>query len=163
MHVESVRIGSVRLCLALMLGMLVIPGYVVAPLLFAHAGSLAMAGMLAGQIFHMTNLGLMMIAAAVIVFWLRMRSSGMDIGRLRWSLLAVVAALIVINEYSVSPVLADLKMQIGVMDLVAEDHPLRQKFGMWHGISAVIHLVASLTAAALVALGPTKPGEACSS
>ena len=163
MGFESIRIGSVRLCLALMLGLLVVPGFVVAPLLFEKAGSVSMAGMLAGEIFHIANLALMLLSAAVIVFWLRMRNAGMEIGRLRWGILALLVALIVSNEYSISPILADLKQQIAAMDVVADDDPLRQKFGMWHGVSAMIHLLATLAAAAMVALGPTKPGETCSS
>lgn len=162
MSVECIRIGSVRLCLALMLGMLVVPGYLVAPVLFDKAGSVAMAGMLAGEIFHIANLALMLTAAAVIVFLLRMRSGGMQTGALRWSLLAAVISLIVLNEYGVSPVLADLKVQIGALSDVTDDHPLRQQFGMWHGVSAVIHLLAAISTALLVALGPIKAGESCS-
>ena len=163
MRVECIRIGSVRLSLALMLGLLVVPGFIVAPVLFDKAGSVSLAGALAGEIFHMANLGLMLLSAAVIVFWLRMRSAGMQIGRLRWGLLALVTALIVANEYTISPILAELKVQIASLDAVTDEHPLRKQFGMWHGVSASIHLIAAITVAALVALGPTKPGEACSS
>lgn len=163
LRVECIRIGSVRLTLALMLGLLVVPGFVVAPVLFDEAGSLSLAGALAGEIFHIANLGLMLLSAAVIVFWLRMRSAGMQIGRLRWGFLALLVLLIVTNEYTISPILAELKVQIGSMDVVAAEHPLRKQFGMWHGVSATVHLIAAIAAAALVALGPTKPGAACSS
>ncbi len=153
MRVDCIRIGAVRLCLALMLGLLVVPGYVVAPVLFAKAGSISLAGSLAGDIFHMANMGLIFLTAAVMVFWLRMQKSGALIGRLRWSLLLLLAALIVGNEYGVSPLLADLKAQIGPMDQVADDDPQRKLFGIWHGVSAVIHLFSAISAAALVALG----------
>lgn len=163
MRVECIRIGSVRLTLALMLGLLVVPGFVVAPVLFDKAGSVALAGALAGQVFHVANLGLMLLSAAVIVFWLRMRSAGMQIGRLRWGLLALLVLLVVTNEYTISPILAELKVQIASLDVVAEEHPLRKQFGMWHGVSATVHLVAAIAAAAMVALGPSKVGAACSS
>jgi len=162
MRVACIRIGSVRLCLALMLGLLVVPGFVVAPVLFDKAGSVSVAGMLAGEIFHIANLGLMLLAAAVIVFWLRMRSAEMDIGTLRWTVLATVVVCIITNEYGISPILADLKAQIAQVHAVAEDDPLRKSFGMWHGVSASVHLLATIAAAALVALGPTKPGASCS-
>jgi len=132
----------------------------VAPVLFAKAGSVSLAGALAGDIFHLANMALIFLAAAVLVFWLRMQKSGAVIGRLRWSLLLLLAALIIGNEYGVSPVLADLKAQIGPMDLVADDDPLRKVFGMWHGISALIHLFAAISAAALVAVGGRAPGMA---
>ena len=162
MRVACIRIGSVRLCLALMLGLLVVPGFVVAPVLFDKAGSVSVAGMLAGEIFHIANLGLMLLSAAVIVFWLRMRNAEMDIGPLRWAVLAAVVIFIVTNEYAISPILADLKAQIALINAVAEDDPLRKSFGMWHGVSATVHLLATIAAAALVALGPTKSGASCS-
>ncbi|GAV19843.1 hypothetical protein MMIC_P0801 [Mariprofundus micogutta] len=159
MRVDCIRMGSVRLCLALMLGLLVVPGYVVAPVLFAKAGSVSLAGSLAGDIFHLANMAIIFLAAAVLVFWLRMQKSGALIGRLRWILLLLLAALIMGNEFAVSPVLADLKAQLGPMDQVADDNPQRKLFGMWHGISALIHLVAAISAAALVALGGRAPSK----
>jgi len=157
MSVDGVRIGAVRLCLALMLGLLVVPGYIVAPVLFAKAGSVALAGSLAGDVFQMANMGLIFLAAAVMVFWLRMVKGGLTIGRLRWSLLLVATALVVGNEYGVSPILAELKAQIGPMP--ADDDPQRKLFGYWHGISALIHLFAAITTAALVALGARAPSS----
>ena len=167
MHVmvnaKCLRIGTLRLCLALMLGLLAVPGYIVAPVLFAKAGTVSMAGMLAGEVFHVTNMGLILLSVVVIALWLRMRSRGMEVGRMRWSLLLLLAALIVTNEYGISPIQADLKAQVGSMDLVAKDDPIRQQFGIWHGVSAVLHLISAIAAAAMVALGPTGRGESCSS
>ncbi len=159
MRVDCIRIGSVRLCLALILGLLVVSGYVVVPVLFAKAGSHALAGSLAGAVFHVTNMGIVFLAAAVMVFWLRMRKSGTVIGRLRWSLLLLVAVLVVGNEYGVTPVIADLKAQMGPIDLVADDDPQRKLFGIWHGVSALIHMFAAIAAAFLVAFGAATPGR----
>ena len=159
MSVACIRIGSVRLCLALMLALLVVPGYVVAPVLFAKAGSSALAGELAGAVFHMANLGLIFLALAVIVFWLRMgREPSALVGRLRWTLLLAILLLVAGNEYAIAPMIADLKVQMGPIDQVAAENPLRQQFGMWHGVSAVLHLLASLAATGLVALGAVRPG-----
>jgi len=157
MSVECIRIGSVRLCLALMLGLLVVPGYVVAPVLFAKAGSVSLAGSLAGNIFHLANMGLIFLAAAVTVFWLRMRKSDMYAGRLRWSLLLLVTLLIAANEYGISPVITALKTQIGSMDQLANDDPQRKLFGIWHGVSALINLFAAVGAVGLVSLGAMPP------
>ncbi len=166
MRVDCIRMGSVRLCLALMLGLLVVSGYVVVPVLFAKAASHALAGALAGAIFHVANMGIVFLAAAVMVFWMRMAKSGMVIGRLRWSLLLLVAVLVVVNEYGITPVIADLKAQMGPIDLVADTDPLRKTFGIWHGVSALIHMCAAIAATLLVALGAAKSGrseESCSS
>jgi len=169
-RVDCIRVGAVRLCLALMLGLLAVSGYVVAPVLFAKAGSHALAGSLAGAIFHLANLGLIFLAAAVTVFWLRMARSGMPIGRLRWLLLLALAVLVAVNEFGITPVIVGLKGQMGPIDLVAHDDPLRKLFGIWHGVSAVLHLLATLFAVVLVGLGATAPdrhgchsdsGESC--
>lgn len=157
MSVNCLRIGTLRLALALMLALIVVPGYVVAPVLFAKAGSTALAGMLAGEVFHIANRGVIFLAAAVAFFWLRMSDS---CTRQRWLLLGGVAAAMIVNEFVLSPIMIDLKLQMGSVDLVSEDNPIRQRFGMWHGVSAILHLIAALAAALLVALGPTARREA---
>ncbi len=139
-----------------MLGLVVVPGYVVAPVLFAKAGNISLAGSLAGSIFHLANMGFLFLAVAVSVFWLRMQKSGISAGKLRWSLLLLLILFIAGNEYGVSPVIADLKIQIGSMDQLASDNPLRKLFGIWHGISALIHLFAALGSVALVGLGASQ-------
>lgn len=153
MSIDCIRIGSVRLCLALMLGLLVVPGYVVTPVLFAKAGSHALAGSLAGDIFHLANLGLLFLVVAVMLFWSRMGKAGVAIGHLRWALLLVVVVLIAVNEFGITPVIVDLKAQMGPIDLVAKDDPVRKLFGIWHGVSAVIHLMAVIATVGLVGLG----------
>jgi len=158
MTVACIRIGAVRLCLALILGLLVVSAYVVAPVLFNHLDS-GLAGTLAGDIFHLANMGVILLVAAVAVFWFRMVKSGSDIGRVRWGLLLVIGLLVVANEYGIAPVIADIKAQIGSFDAVADDDPQRKLFGLWHGVSAVVHLLASLCAAALVASGAVRPGQ----
>jgi len=147
-----VRGGAVRILLALMLGLLVVSGYVVAPILFAKAGSSHEAGRLAGEIFHVVNNGVVIIAVAVAAFWMRMES----ISRRQWGVLLVVAALAAINEYGVSPIIMELKLAAGPIDQLAADSPLKAQFGMWHGVSAVIHLLSSIVAAFLLLMGVHK-------
>lgn len=146
---ECVHGAAARLCLALMFGLLLVPGYVVAPTLFAHAPSVTEAGMYAGKIFHISNTGVLLLAAALAAFWFRLKGRG----RLNWTLLALCAVVVAANEYGISPVLAELKAAAGSLDALPKDDPIRAKFGMWHGISAAVHLVATLLAAALVAFG----------
>ncbi|HKI60644.1 MAG TPA: DUF4149 domain-containing protein [Mariprofundaceae bacterium] len=141
--------SAVRILLALILGLLVVSGYVVAPILFAKAGSSHEAGRLAGEIFHVVNNGVVIIAVAVAAFWLRMKS----ISRRSWGMLLVVASLAAINEYGVSPIIAELKLAAGPIDQLAADDPLKAQFGMWHGVSAVIHLLSSIMAVILLLTG----------
>lgn len=155
--VDCIRVGAVRLCLGLILGLLVVPGYVVAPVLFANAGSSSLAGSLAGDVFHMANTSILFLIAAVLVFWFRMKKSGAEIGKVRWLSLIIVALMVVGNEFGVAPVIADLKAQAGPIDGLDKDDPQRTLFGLWHGVSAVFHLIASLAAALLLALGAMRP------
>ncbi|MDQ6992647.1 MAG: DUF4149 domain-containing protein [Mariprofundus sp.] len=150
----GMRVGALRICLALMLALLVVPGYIVAPALFAGAGSQALAGELAGTIFHISLLSLLFLAASVAAFWLRMEA-----GRSRWVLLLLLSLLVAINAFALAPIMAELKVQMGPIDLVAKEDPQRQLFGLYHGISAILHLLSSFIAIALVAIGPVRKGE----
>jgi len=154
------RIGAARLCLAMLLALLVVPGYVVAPVLFAKAGSASQAGMLAGEVFHVANIAILLLAVSLAFFWKCMQGQATKSSRWRWLLLFSVAALVAVNEFALAPVMADLKIQMGPIEDVARDDPQRQLFGMWHGISAVLHLLATGMAVLLVALG-VRP-SACS-
>jgi len=155
MNAACIRMGAIRLCLAMMLGLLVVSGYVVTPILFAKADSSMQAGMLAGHIFHIVNIGVLFLAVAVASFWMRSHAAG----RLNWILLLLIILLISSNEFGISPLIQDIKDSVGAIDALAKDDPQRMQFGMYHGISAVCHLLASLMAALLVALG----GSLCKS
>ncbi len=146
---SCLRMGAIRLCLAMMLGLLVVSGYVVTPILFTHADSAMQAGMLAGHIFHMVNIGVLFLAAAVASFWIRSQT----VGRLSWVLLLLIVLLLSINEFAISPLIQGIKDSAGAINALAKDDPLRVQFGIYHGVSAVCHLLASLMAALLVALG----------
>lgn len=156
------RAGTLRLCLALMLGLLVVDGYVVAPLLFRFADSQHQAGMLAGHIFHTANLGILLLAAATAAFWMQFARQGGKQGRWRWILLLSLVVLVGINEFALAPKMAALKAAMGPIDALAKDDPQRASFGMWHGISALLHLASTAVAALLVALGPARTGLAAS-
>ncbi|MDX8403543.1 MAG: DUF4149 domain-containing protein [Mariprofundaceae bacterium] len=152
MRVECIRGASIRLCLALILGLLAVSGYVVTPILFAKMDTASEAGHLAGEIFHLMNLGVILMTVAVGSFWLRAKG----IARSNWALLGLMLILIAINEYAVSPILADIKAAAGPIDALPVDDPKRSEFAMWHGVSATIHLVATIAAAFLVMLGGHK-------
>jgi len=143
------RMGAIRFCLAMMLGLLLVSAYVVAPVLFAKAESSMVAGMLAGHIFHLVNVGVLFLMAAVGAFWMRLDS----VGRLNWILLLLVGVFVAGNEFVLSPMMQALKDAAGAMDALPKDDPQRLQFGLYHGVSALLHLIASGMAALLVALG----------
>ena len=160
---SCLRAGSIRLALALVLALLVVPGYVVAPVLFANLDSSAQAGQIAGLIFHVSNRGILILLVAVALFWWRASSVGQCVGRWRWALLIGLLLLCGINEFGIAPHMQAMKDAMGPIDAIPEGGPGRAAFGMWHGISAVLHLIASLMAVLLTALGWSGRGAACQS
>jgi len=150
------RAGTIRLALALVLALLVVPGYIVAPVLFANLDSAAQAGHLAGSIFHVANRGILLLLVALALFW-----RGRDAGCGRWAMLGVLVLLCGLNEFVLSPHMQALKDAMGPIDALPKGDAQRAEFGMWHGISAVIHLVASLLAVVLGALGWSERRDAC--
>jgi len=138
----------VRLSLALLLALLVVPGFIVVLVLFANLGSHALAGHLAGIIFHLSNRGILILLLAIALFWWKREA-----GKWRWILLGAAASLVGSNELLLSPAMEHLKSAMGSIDALPPGDPGRAAFGMWHGASEVLHLLATLISVALVALG----------
>jgi len=153
---SCLRAGAIRLALALVLALLVVPGFIVAPVLFANLDTAAQAGHLAGIVFHTANRAILLLLIAVALFW-----RGRDAGIWRWLLLAALLLLCGISEFVLSPHMQSLKDAMGPIDVLPKGDPQRAAFGMWHGISAILHLAASLMAAGLVALGWSERRDAC--
>jgi len=150
----TLQVAATRLCTALMLGLLVVSGFVAAPVLFAHAGSRQLAGMLAGDIFHIANLGVLLLSIACAGFWWRLRGGEITIQRQHWIMLTLLVLSIATNTWGISPIMEGIKATAthGINALAKSD-PLRHRFGMLHGISEMLHLLATLAAAWLVAIG----------
>ncbi len=142
------RAGAIRLSMALVLALLVVPGYLVAPVLFAHLDTHAQAGHLAGIIFHIANRGILILLLALTAFWWDRCA-----GRWRWVMLAAVACLVGLNEFLLSPVMEHLKSVMGSIDALSPGDPQRAEFGMWYGTIAVLHLLAVILSIIQVALG----------
>ncbi len=131
-----------------MLGLLVVPGFLAAPVLFAHLPTRAQAGEIAGVLFHIANRGELLLALAVALFW-RSRQAG----KARWWPLLTLALLVAVNEFALAPMMAEIKGRMGPIDTVPAGSPLRHRFGMLHGVSEALHLAATLCAAWLAARG----------
>lgn len=155
MYAGCIRAAAIRLALAMMLGLIVVSGYVVTPLLFAKLATSAEAGRLAGDLFHLVNVGVLILAAAVAGFWIRIK----ELGRLNWGILAAVVLFLALNEFVIFPHLAEIKAQTGPIDQLAADDVRRSEFGILHGVSAALHLLAAVASAILVMLGGEKRGS----
>ncbi|MDQ6950616.1 MAG: DUF4149 domain-containing protein [Mariprofundales bacterium] len=150
----KLQLAATRLCTALILGLLVVSGFVAAPVLFFYAGDRMLAGMLAGHIFHIANLGVILLAVASAGFWFQLRARGFAVQRLHWCLLAIIALSIAINAWGISPQMEIIKAAATQgIDALAANNPLRTRFGMLHGISELLHLLAAVASTWLVAIG----------
>lgn len=134
--------SSARLLLASVFGLLLVPGYVVAPVLFAEASSSHVAGTLAGVIFHVCNLMILIAMMLVAMMW-----SLESVNRLSWILLLALGLAVCLNEFAISPVIVGLKV---AMAEAGPNAPDKAVFSLWHGLASAIHLASTLLAAVLL-------------
>jgi hypothetical protein len=141
---KPIHFSGLRLSLALMLGLLVVPAYVVAPILFAELESLQ-AGLIAGKIFHVSNIAVLILAVAAMVFAFRIQ-----VQKSTWYLLGFLVLMVAINAFGVSAMMAMIKAEAGDISALAKDNPLRLAFAFWHGIGSIMQLISSLFLVVLV-------------
>jgi hypothetical protein len=120
-----------RVVLVLWTGSLWSVGMWVTPILFAVESDHRLAGVLAGRIFSIeTYVG---IAVAVFALVLPGRS------KFAWGYLA--AALLAVNEWAVRSIMVVARANGSAMGLT---------FGAWHGVSAVIYVLACFAVLVLI-------------
>lgn len=120
-----------RVVLVLWTGSLWSVGLWVTPILFAVESDHRLAGVLAGQIFSIeTYVG---IAVAVFALLLPGRA------KFLWGYLA--AGLLAINEWAIRPVMVVARAHGSAVGLT---------FGAWHGVSAVIYVLACFAVLVLI-------------
>ncbi len=133
-------------CLSIWLGMQIGFGYVVAPILFKTLEK-SVAGQLAGELFHLSNV--MGILSWAITFLAVGRRSAWEHGtanRYTRKLVAILLVLFIISEGLVSPTIAGLKA--GEVPMLA--NWLGNSFKMWHGVSSILHLLQTVLGLGLV-------------
>jgi len=132
-----------RILLTLWVGGLWTVGYVVAPVLFAKLDDHALAGTLAGILFHIIAwIGL--LAGTLLLAGNQMRNPGR---RANWraGALLLMLLLVAVGQFVLAPLIADMRAG-GLTDGSA--------FAMAHGIASLGYLATSLLGLALVAAGP---------
>lgn len=137
MKSERMLIGE-HILLTLWVGGLWTVGYLVAPVLFNSLEDRALAGALAGKLFHiMSYIGLFCGVLLLVGTLYRQRRITS-----RAITLALMLVMIVLGEFFIAPFIADLR-QTGAVDTTA--------FAQAHGAASVLFLVTSLLGLFLVA------------
>jgi len=132
------------LALTVWAGALWTVGYLVAPVLFAILDKVS-AGNVAARLFSLvTWTG---VACGLVLIVLR---GWVLPGARDWALWAVLLmlALAVAGHWGIEPLLADLRAKAAPLPVMESAE--RSAFALWHGVSAVLYLIQSLLAAAMV-------------
>ncbi len=103
----------------------------VAPTLFHAQGDRHLAGVLAARLFSIETYAALAVAAAALLLPGR--------AEFRWGYAA--AALLALNEWALKPVMAEAHAHGTAAGL---------SFGAWHGVSALVYLLACFAVMALV-------------
>jgi len=129
-----------RILLTLWVGSLWVVGFIVAPVLFTELNDRALAGSTAGTLFTVTSyIGL---ASGSVLLLL----NAVVHKRINWRALVLLGmlSLIVIGQFVITPMVADLRLQ-GLTDT--------PRFGQLHGVASVLFLLTSVLGLVLVAAG----------
>jgi hypothetical protein len=131
-----------RVLLTLWVGGLWVSGFIVAPLLFAGLESRAQAGTLAGSLFSiMSYIGL---ACGTLLLGLRGLRREHPAARGPLLVIVVMLALVVVGEFVLSPMIAELRA-VGQVE--------SSRFGQLHGLAAILFMINCLLGLVLVAFG----------
>jgi len=144
---KGVHFAGLKLSLALILGLLVVPAYVVAPMLFADLES-AQAGLIAGKVFYTSNLAILLLSVAAGVFCYRIQ-----VKKSTWYLLGLVVLMVAINVFGVTSMMSMIKAEVPDITALDKDDPLRWAFAFWHGMGSMIHLITTVLVVVLVMRG----------
>jgi hypothetical protein len=135
------------LSIALWVGGMWMLGYVVVPALFKLLPDRMLAGKIAGELF--TLLAIIGIACALYLLLYLLQRFGR--AALQYSALRITAAmllLVLIGQFVLQPILADLKVQALPLDVMTS--PFAAQFKTWHAVSGIVFLVQSLLGIGLV-------------
>ncbi len=122
-------------------------GYVVVPVLFKVLPDRQLAGLVAGQLF--TLLAYIGIACALYLLLFQLQQFGRAaLRRSAFRVTATMLLLVLVGQFVLQPILADLKVQALPLDVM--NSALAAQFKTWHAVSGVIYLIQSLLGIALV-------------
>jgi hypothetical protein len=120
--------------LAFLAGLLLTVGGLVAPLLFAILDDRALAGQLAGVIFHVTNLVVVGLVALLLIF-----GRGQRLGARVLGVQMAPALLLGLSEWGLHPLIVAEKVMHGAQT---------SRFALLHGTSGGLYAMATVAAVA---------------
>jgi uncharacterized membrane protein len=124
--------------LSLWLGSDVFLSFVVAPGAFRILGSRDMAGAIVGfALGRMHFIGVVCGIVILLARLLRTRSFGSLVGPAALCVVLMIA-LTVMSQHAVSPKMAALRVQMGSIEAMAADSPLRLEFNRLHRVSVLL-------------------------
>jgi len=137
----------VSLSITLWVGGMWLLGFVVVPALFEWLPDRQLAGMVAGRLFTLQALIGIVCALYLLVFevWQHGRFASRHPA---FRLTLAMLLLVLVGEFILQPILADLKAQSLPMDVMSSS--LASRFKMWHAVSGTLYLIQSLLGIALV-------------
>jgi hypothetical protein len=135
------------ICAALWVGGMWVVGYLAVPVLFQTLPDRQLAGLLAGKMF--TVMAYVGIGCALYLLAYQSRLSGTSLWKQKsaW-VIAAMLLLLLIGQFGIQPVMADLKAQALPLDVMHS--ALSEKFKALHGVSSILYLVQSLLGIALL-------------
>ncbi|MFH0934243.1 MAG: DUF4149 domain-containing protein [Pseudomonadota bacterium] len=122
-------------------------GYVVVPALFRLLPDRMLAGRIAGELFTLLALIGIVCALYLLLFQLQ-RFGRAALQRTAFRVAAAMLLLVLIGQFALQPILADLKAQAAPLDVMAS--PFAAQFKTWHAVSSIVFLVQSLLGIRLV-------------
>jgi len=122
-------------------------GYVAVPVLFKVLPDRQLAGMVAGKLF--TLLAYIGIACALYLLLHQLQQFGRAaLQRTNFRIVTAMLILVLIGQFVLQPILADLKLQAVPLDVMQSI--LASQFKAWHAVSGILFLIQSLLGIALV-------------
>jgi hypothetical protein len=139
--------GLALLAVAAWVGGLWAIGYVAVPVLFQTLPDRMLAGMLAGKMF--TVIAYIGMASACYLLIYQLNGSGRAAFKQTvFRVAAVMLLLVIVGQFGIQPVMADLKVQALPADVMHS--ALADRFKMLHGVSSLLYLAQSVLGAVLV-------------
>lgn len=131
--------------LTLWVGGMWVIGYLAVPILFATLDERMLAGMLAGKMF--TAISYIGLGVGAVLLLLALQGATRPWSQWRPRLLLVMLLLVAVGEFVLQPMMAELKAAG-----LAQGSDAAARFGMLHGISAILYLLNSLCGLVLLLL-----------
>jgi len=132
-------------------GMLWTVGFVVAPTLFSTLSDRALAGTIAGGLFHMVAwLSLFSAAALAALTYQARRSEQLPSSKTVFYLIAGMVLCTLVGYFGLQPTMASLREVLHATADATQLADVKKQFGILHGVSTAIYIVQSLLGAALI-------------